>query len=596
MLGININGEFLDLSPATTAQLERKSPFFNSDDLAEEYSLPFTFPYTPKNARLLGLQNHFYTRRLKILIEARLYDNNNFSYTGNLVLTAAKLNANDVTQSTISGYFSTGASSFFSQIKDKKLKELSLGGVRQYVWTNSDPDSSNIGFWQIVHKSLDGTMEFSFAPIRNSMWSGSNDAGTPDWMNKLNAQVLIDYDNNYNTLAPQISLKYLLTQICEEHGWLFDYSSMPETSWQTLFMPSFYAVTWQKILDLPDPPFFTTVPLPTITMNLQNHVPPDVYIQNLIIWLRNRYYWGFEFDSSRKTVRMFALKNLADGTKKDFTKYMSANWDTDFSEDKKIFAFKNTIDGNDALSSSPDFTKATYGTPVANFADLPAPTENNFNLVIYVWRLNQYYQCRWDEDNHVYEWDIFGDGIYNFEPNGNNQSFETEISTMPVYNTLYRSQGVTDYYGLFPLCEQEGNWEGKKGDFKPWGVRLLFHRGKVWEANPLGFQGVQKYPYLTSICFTPTQTEADLEWSNVYVHTLIDNFEKGIIEFWWKPGLKYLQQSEVATGILYLPRTELVNLKWSDVILLKNIPYVGNKITEIIPYDGTVKAELRRVG
>jgi hypothetical protein len=596
MLGISIGSSFLDLSPATAAQLERKSPFFNSDDLAEEYSLPFTFPYTPNNARLLGLQNHFYTRRLKIKIAAKLYDNNNFSYTGELMVTAAKLNANDITKSTITGYFVTGASSFFQQIKNKKLKELTLGGIREMAWTNNDPASANIGFWQLIHRSLAGTMEYSFAPIRNSMWSGSNDAGTPDWMNRLDNFANLDYDNNFNTLAPQVSLKYLLNQICGEHGWTFDYSRMPEASWQSLFLPSFYAITWQKIIPLVALPYFGFAPLNNIQLNLQNHVPPEVYIQNFIIMLRNRYNWGFEFESTTQTVSMFALKDLSDGAKKNFTPYMTSDWDSDFSEDKKIFAFKNTIDGNDALSSSPDFNKLTLQPPVELFTDLPTAEDATFNQVFYVWKENKYYQCRYNETALAYEWDVLADGIYNYEPHGNNTSIDTEASTMPVYKTLYRTNGVTDYYGLFPLCEQEGNWEGKDGEFKPWGVRLLFHRGLVWEANPLGFIGSEKYPYLTSICFTITQTEPDLEWSNVYVHPLPDDVDKGLISYWWKETLKYLQQSEVASGTLLLPRLEMINWKWSDVVLLKNIPYTSQKIIEVIPYDGTVKVELRRIG
>jgi hypothetical protein len=597
MLGININGEFLDLSPQTAAELVRSSPFFNTDDLAEEYSLPFTFPYTPKNARLLGLQNHFYTRRLKARVLAKLYDNNNFSYSGELIIEAADLNVNDITKSKISGYFLSGVSSFFQQVKNKKLKDLELGGVRQFVWTNNDPSSSNIGFWQTVHKSLEGNMEYSFSPIRNSKWSGSDEPGTPDWMNKPNDSGQIDYNDNFNTLAPQISLKYLLQKIFEEHGWDFDYSGMPEQQWESLFIPSFYAVTWQKIADDSNPPFFVFAPLQNISMNLQNHVPPEVYVQNFIIALRNRYNWGFDFDSTKKICKMIALKDLAYGAKKDFTKFMSVDWTSDFSEDKKIFGFKNEIDSNDALSSAPDFLKVTYGAPLERFEDLPAPTQNNFNLVIYCWKDNQYFQCRYNEDDHLFFWDLYADNIYSYSPVGENENMSTEASTMPVYKTLYRHNDNTntDYYGLFPLCEQEGNWEGKSGDFIPWGIRLLFHRGMVWEANPAGNQGQVKYSYLTSICFTPTQVESDLDWSNVYVHD-VDGVQKGIIEYWWTPTLKFLEQSEVQSGILNLPRQELVAYRWSDVILLKNIPFIGQKLTEVIPYDGTVKAELRRIG
>lgn len=596
MLGISINGEFLDLSPGTTAQIERTSPFFNSDDLAEEYSLPFTIPYTPKNARLLGFPNHYYTRRFKNKIPAKLYDNNNFAYGGMLVVESAGLNVNDVTQTHIGGYFLSGVSSFFQEVKNKKLKELYLDGVRNFIWTNNDPASPNIGFWQVIHKAMDGSREYLFAPIRNSMWSGTDDAGSPDMMNKIGEDGNLDYASNYSTLAPQISLKYLLTKIFEEHDWAFDYSEMNDAAWETIYMPSFYAVTWQKVVKLPNDPWFQYSPLPNISMNLQNHVPPEEYIQNFIIGLRNRYNWGFDFDSVTKTCSMFPLKNLANGVKKDWTKFMAEQLDSSFSEDEKIFAFKNEIDSNDGLSSSPDFTKVQYGNPVDSYSDLPAPVEDNFNQVIFVWKDNKFYQNRYNDTTHDYEWQLFADNIYDFEPDGHNEDISTDISTMPVYKTLFRNNGASDLFILLPLCEQEGNWEGKDGEFKPWGVRLLFYRGKVFEGNPLGNAGTVKYPYLTSICFTITQTEPDLDWSNVFVHQSPDGVNKGIIDYWWKETLEFRKNSEVNTVALYLPRTELANFKWSDVILLKNIPYVAQKITEVIPYDSSVKADLRRIG
>jgi hypothetical protein len=596
MLGINIGGEFLDLSPGTAAQLERSSPFFSNDSLAGEYSLPFSFPYTPRNARLLGLPNHYYTKRIKIKIAARLYDNNNFSYTGELVVEAADLDVNDITKSRINGFFLTGVSSYFQAVKNKKLKELTLGGARAFAWTNNDPASLIKGFWQHIHVTLAGNLEYSFAPIANDMWSGSTDEGTADYMNKLDAATgKIDYANNYNTLAPQVSLKYLLQRIFEEHNWEFDYSEMGDAQWETLFIPSFYALTWQKIIQIEDEPYFTYSPLPNISINLQNHVPPELYITDLILALRNRYNWGFHFDSGKKVCKMSPLKDLANGTRKDWTKYMAAKWKSNFSEDTKIFSFKNDIDSNDGRSSPPDFSKLVFGTPVDMLEDLPAATEANFNTVVYVWKTNQYYQCRYNEEDDLYEWAFFADNIFNYEPAEYNEEFTTMASTMGMVKRLYRNNGVTDYYALLPICEQEGNWEGKAGEFVPWGLRLLFHRGLVYEANPANEIGTVQYPYLTSIAFTITQHEADLEWSNVYTHEY-DGLDLGIIRKWWKDTLKYLVQSDIITGTLYLPRQELLNFSWSDIILLRNVPYILQKITEVIPYKDAVLVEARRIG
>ncbi len=596
MLGIRTaSGEFLDLAPGTAAQLERTSPFFNAEDLAGEYTLPLSFPYTPKNAREMGLPNHYYTRRIKTIIPAWIYDNNNFSYAGDLIIETAELDVNDIGKSKINGYFLTGVSSFFQLVKKKKLKELELGGVRSFAWTNNNPDSPVKGFWQHIHETLDGSRDYSFAPIANENWSGSTEEGTADWMNKLDENANLDYSNNYNTLAPQVKLKYLLDRVFSEHGWTFDYSGMGDTQWETLFLPSFFALTWQKIIQVEDDPFFAYSPLTNISLNLQNHVPPEMFVTDLILALRYRYNWGFNFDSGKKVCSMIPLKGLANGTKKDWTPYMSGKWQSNFAEDPKTFAFKNEIDSNDGISSSPDFSKVTYGDPVIDFSELPTAAEENFNLVVFCWKENQFYQCRYNEDDDIYEWALFADNIYDYDPEGSNEEISTVASTMPVYKRFFRNNGVTDYYGFFPLCQQEGNWEGKNGEFVPWGLRLLFHRGRVWEANPAGNQGTLKYPYLTSICTTITQVEDDLEWSNVYRHEF-DGIDKGIIKYWFNETMRYLAQSDVITGTLILPRQELMEFVWSDIILMRNIPYVMQKITEVIPYPNTVRVEARRIG
>ncbi len=595
MLGLAINDIFLDLAPGTAAQVERRSPFFGLEDLADEYSLPLTLLYTPNNAKALGLPNHFYTRREKLRMSGvKLYDDVNFSYAGELIVQAASLNVNDITKSTITAYFLTGVSSFYGSIKGKKLKDLQLGGVRTFAWTNADPLSPNKGFWQHVHQTLAGTMEYSFAPIRNAKWAGNSEPGTPDWMNRLNEQGFLDAGNNFNTLAPQVSLKYMLECAFEEAGWTLDSSAMEGTYWDTMFMPSFYAVTWQKITPIQVAPFFDFAPLPTISLDLRNHVPPNDFIANMILDLRKRYNWGFDFDAAARVCRLFPLRGLLFGGRKDWSRFMAADWGFDFSEDVKVFAFQNETDSADGMASAPDFSKVQYGQPVFSFTALPAALEANSNQVVYCWKEAQYWQCRYSEDLRQYEWGFFGDGVYGHEPAGFNETIPTGISTLPVYRTLYRTDGG-NFYGLFPMCEQEGNWEGKHGDVVAWSMRLLFHRGWVWEADPNGFKGQKRYPFLSSVASTITQEEPDLPWSNVYKQEF-NGVDFGIISYWWRGSLEYMSKGEIGKGVLFLPRTELQDFRWDDVILLRNIPFLVQRLTDVIPYNGQVQAEVRRIG
>lgn len=55
MIGFQINGEFLDLPESPSVELNRNSPIFQQDGfVVEDYTLPITFPNTPRNARILN--------------------------------------------------------------------------------------------------------------------------------------------------------------------------------------------------------------------------------------------------------------------------------------------------------------------------------------------------------------------------------------------------------------------------------------------------------------------------------------------------------------------------------------------------------------
>lgn len=593
MLGIKINDSFLTLAPGANMQLERDSPFFNANDLAAEYSLPITVPYTPGNARLLKMSFHYYTRRQKIKIPAELYDGYNFCYAGELVLDGAELDVNVIGQSQVSAYFFTGVSSFFQSVKNKKLKELKLGGVRSFAWTDGNPEGQNKGFWQHVHDTWKGNYDYVFAPIRNENWAGDSEEGSPEWMNKLGNNGYMDIVNNYTSLAPQVRLKYVLEQIFSEHGWALDYTQMDDAQWQIMFMPSFYAVKWQNVIAT------GTTPLPNIEINLQYHVPPEMLITDFIMALRNRYNWGFDFDSVKKVCSLFPLKSLANGRKKDWTKYLNRKSSSDFSEDTKVYAFSNDIDSNDSLPQEQDISKVKLGEPVESFNNLPAAAEGNVDQVVYVWRENRYYQSVWDEDGSDYYWVPYADNIFNYEPENNNVSISTIASTMPVYRTIYRRISDTDYYGYFPACAQEGNWLGKISESTSWGLRVLFYFGMAYEAKADGSAGVIRYPYLTSIPFTITRTETQLSWSNVYRHIIVnddDDADIGIVQYWWSDSLRYIRETDILTCTLYLPRQELIDFKWSDVIILRGIRYVAYSLPDLIPFTGVTEAKLLRIG
>lgn len=55
MIGFQVNGEFLDLTENGQIEFNRNTPLSQQDGfIIDDYTLPFTFPNTPKNMRILG--------------------------------------------------------------------------------------------------------------------------------------------------------------------------------------------------------------------------------------------------------------------------------------------------------------------------------------------------------------------------------------------------------------------------------------------------------------------------------------------------------------------------------------------------------------
>jgi hypothetical protein len=315
MIGVRVNGRFLDLKPRSSGEVERKSPFFSIEEITSEASTPLTFLYTPNNAVALKLPYQYYTERKKMRLPAEYFDDNTFKGRCTLVLETGKLNLNNVEATEISGYLLYGVSNFLNDIKGAKLSDLSYGGDRTFNWTTADPTDGSDGFWQHIHDSwTDAAIPYVFQPIRNEGWLED-----VDWLNKLDDNAKIKYDL-LNVLVPAIRLPFLIENIFSDYGYTVDFSGMGDTHWQKLIMLSEVEVNWVNRNYLYNgsneswSAFYTV--WPSITINLQNHVPQDKTIADFIIQLFNRYGWFPIFDLSTKVVKMYSVKAFRSGRKK----------------------------------------------------------------------------------------------------------------------------------------------------------------------------------------------------------------------------------------------------------------------------------------
>jgi hypothetical protein len=153
----------------------------------------------------------------------------------------------------------------------------------------------------------------------------------------------------------------------------------------------------------------------------------------------------------------------------------------------------------------------------------------------------------------------------------------------------YTGGGVSasiKYWGLFPYCSQPFSLEG--------GIRTLFYFGLVQERLADGTPGQTTYPYLSATRKLPDGTNAQ-GWSNVFKAKETDGKNYGIEEYWYKKWIQYMQYAEVKTQVLNLPLYELANYKWTDKILINNIPHLIVSYIEKLSQKNYVQATLKRL-
>src|SRR5690606_1458711 len=106
---------------------------FAAEEVIGNYSFPFQVQNTPKNVRLLqyaGIIN-------KVInnpgIDANCYANGLQHSVGKVKIEKPSHNLNRMQAGTTSAYYLIGASSFHQEVKDKKLRDINVGGNRTFA-------------------------------------------------------------------------------------------------------------------------------------------------------------------------------------------------------------------------------------------------------------------------------------------------------------------------------------------------------------------------------------------------------------------------------------------------------------------------------
>ncbi len=582
MLGIQIDGEFLDLPPDTVMQLENENPFLQfGDQLMGEYSLPFSAMPTAKNNRLLGYAAIGQQRVTNEAVDALVYDNGLQVGGGTVKKEKINVHLNKAVKGNISCYYLSKSSGFWQQIKDVKLRDINVGGERSFEWAGLD--TSIDGFWRHIHQVAAGAVgdyDYAFFPVINYGWT--EDIYTPPLMNKVYYDPLeafpVRFPNTYgaefeyrtNRIVPFPYLHYVLTKAFEHVGWTVEGDILSDADFLKICMINFRAIDFGYL-----GPTGTHVYRDPVVFDLADHLP-DITVANFLIALKNRFGWWYDFDNQSRKVTIRQLSELATGNPVDYTQYSSPLMVKTIAQDNPVYALRNN-NGSGALS----FEGGERQADVDKKTDLPAASEAQYGHVRLVIEENNFYVCEQDFDSGIWVWSLLDYNIYDYEPEGTTDDITTDA-------LIVGNEYFDEYMDFIPRIDNMGIGNKPTGEEVEWGIHLVFYFGQ--RDNKAG----DPVPFASHHIYD-SQGYTLAAWSLAFKAKKTDDTEVGLYDVYWKDFLDMLGSPEEVEHTLYLPRHKYLQLRFSDRIVVDGIELFVKQIKSQVPYKGMVQCVSVRV-
>lgn len=485
-IGIKKSGEYLDLLPGTRIQRERNSPLFidsstGSDSIPGEVSYPFSLPLTDKNLRLLGYPDNLPAS--KTLAHDIILEESGMQLSGGKLI-VEQVTSNLVKNNTgqLDGYILSNASEFWQRVRDKKLSDLTLGGTRTFTWAGYS--TSTAGFWKHVHdtwnynSSADG--DYVFYPAYCKQWESDT---IDKWLNRLevySGTVEIDRDNNVNTLVPHPFLSYVLKQVFLEHGYAIEGDIFADTDFNQITLFSYRAVYWAEAkINVGVLPAITGVPIPLTSVDLKvaEHVPPEISIGNFLVELQKFLPISFLINDNAKKCRVVWVNELSGSGAPSMTQHFNPSFSLSFEKDTasaaKVVGFTRSVDDEYPISVVRD--EFNFIGEVDTPSALPAPSGRKNGDVYFIRQYNRYYIC--GDNGSVKFWGDLGDNQDSLSFPNQTDSVDSNIVPMGMTFAPMWSTSAADA-GYWTITSRRGNWKTTPDTFNPWGLRVMFYRGK----------------------------------------------------------------------------------------------------------------------
>lgn len=501
---------FLDLPADASLDIESYANAFDENLTVGEFSLPVEMPWTARNRRLLGFAERLKNDNTQSYWRCVVYD------TGLPVIENAKMTMLekkgrfDYLQGSFNVSIAGTKGLYGSQVRNKYLKDLSLGGPIKY---NTDSRS----FAEAVMKgTINNYPYIAFAPVAIESFF---DINRPDYSSEFLAK---DTVNNiiagggswtfgrpqssspgtaaasgtaeymdYRTV-PFFNLLFVVKKCFEEFGYTVKGHFITGTDFSDVYLFNNYAI--EKYSNANTDVTSTIIP--------GNHMPTNTLITDFLKGIFS--FWNIYMDFAGTEVTLYYRKDdftgndalsLNDVVASTFDSSFVNQFNTDNTSDAQAqqtgYSLNYTWDGNDQyysdrvkdwLGDSTIAPEKNFVGTVAKFSDLgsfaidrPLTT----NDVVYCQADNLYYQVA-DATGFPILYDAYAEGLNAFKKLPASRSVECPISTLCTYVQQNSSTGLYERQDCL-ATRQAGSYFNNKGIqvLNPCGLRVMYIKNQV---------------------------------------------------------------------------------------------------------------------
>ena len=588
--GLQIEGEFLDLVPGTVIDLEEQNIFLQlEEEVQGDYTLPFEAVVNEKNLRLTDYNSVINSVGMGKK-DAVLWDGTIQHSRGTVKIEKLRSNLNDIKKGSISLYYLKDVSSFYSEIKDKKLTDLSydpivlpadgsagLVSVRNALnlsWAVGNCDTYDYVVYPVLGDEEEHPLGGTYRHVWNYMrYTATPTGGLPNCTLEYIPGTTSTGETYFNSYTPFPYLRNVLLKIFDEAGWQLQGDILTDPDFKKITIIYFQQIIINRRDQNP-------------TFRINEHLPP-INISTFLIELSKRLGIWFDYNSSLKTATIKLRKDaISSSDRVDISNIVSPVYQRSVIDQNIIYALDEYRNENESFSLS----KFNNMGSVLTESALPTPTSSIADDLYLVKSKNVYVACV-TNNGTTFFWETVSQNKTGYLPAGYTKKITTKcyIPSMEIQDQTFGGVN-TKYY--IPYCKDEmlirpRTYREIDIDTSTDHFYLAYYHGPQEDTNG------RVYPYASPHPYTITGVKVGDDSLTFLFNDVAE--ERGLYHRNWKTFLDTLTQREKYTFTTYCDIVTFKNLSFGQIVVVNGVQfYLQNKKSRI-PYDGIATIECSRI-